>query len=99
MGVVTAADKCTCEWSTGEDHDRLATIEDMDPIDALRLVAEVLLNEGGASMTLEPDQLLDFAAQHNWRDPARVGWAFRVLHTVGKRAEVSVQPVPLARPA
>lgn len=59
--------------SHAELHALLAGIENAGPVDAARVMVQIV---GDEMWGIEPNDLMLFAAQHTWRDPVAVGDMF-----------------------
>ena len=52
-------------------HDRLVSLESLPPLEAIELVAELAVCEMHSGF--DAGDFSQFAAEHNWTDPAAVG--------------------------
>jgi len=65
---------CPCSFVNMDPHvhDRLLQLESLPPLDAVKLVGELAMCETHEGF--EPGDFSLFVAQHNWTDPAAVGY-------------------------
>lgn len=71
---------CNCWFTECAYHDALVAIEDADPVVAASLIVAAGAQEYALCPSLEPDEdqdlkpgdAMQFAAQHNFRDPVAV---------------------------
>jgi len=64
---------CPCFFNMDPGvHDRLLRLEELGPLEAVHLVAELALCE--VHTGFEAGDFSRFAAQHNWEDPAAIGY-------------------------
>lgn len=63
---------CPCFFNMDPDiHDRLTRLEELGPLEALHLVAELAMCEFHPGF--DAGDFSSFAAQHNWQDASTVG--------------------------
>jgi len=75
---------CPCSFVNMDPdiHDRLLSVESLPPLEAIRLVGELAMCETYEGF--EPGGFSLFVAQHNWTNPAAVGYLTILLNCLSE---------------